>query len=390
MTFPVEIFREFTFEAAHRLPNVPPDHKCARLHGHSYRVEVHVEGPVGETSGWVQDFGDPKAAFKPLDDQLDHHYLNEVAGLENPTSEVLAKWIWDGLVSTLQPQCGASPGDVYLWLYLSRTRLRPMVQLPDVQDEPDNRRIAIDEVGVAGVRYPMAFADGMLSQSGIASWNVTVGLAATHRGTHMSRMVELVHDHGQTFDPRALPIMLKDGLHRLRAESIRVAASMTVGVKVFAPATELESWQPVDVEIVGFSDRDRIVITTRVTADITSLCPCSKAISEYGAHNQRCSVMLGTSGTGDAPYPLSISQSVELIRSRGSSAVFPIVKRLDERLITMRAYDKPAFVEDVARDLSGECRRRAIAHEVAIRSIESIHSHDAVARITWEPPDGGG
>lgn len=101
MTFSAAIFREFTFEAAHRLPQVPSGHKCARLHGHSYRVEVHVEGPVGDASGWVQDFGDLKLAFKPLDDQLDHHYLNEIPGLENPTSEVLAKWIWDGLFGAL-------------------------------------------------------------------------------------------------------------------------------------------------------------------------------------------------------------------------------------------------------------------------------------------------
>lgn len=101
MTHTAEIYREFSFEAAHRLPNVPEGHKCARLHGHSYKVEVHVLGPVGDESGWVQDFGDIKGAFKPLEDQLDHYYLNEIEGLENPTSEVLAKWIWDRLIAVL-------------------------------------------------------------------------------------------------------------------------------------------------------------------------------------------------------------------------------------------------------------------------------------------------
>jgi 6-pyruvoyltetrahydropterin/6-carboxytetrahydropterin synthase len=101
VTYSSEIYREFTFEAAHRLPNVPEGHKCARLHGHSYLAAVHVRGPVGDETGWVQDFGDIKAAFKPLEDQLDHHYLNEVPGLENPTSEVLAKWIWDRLIPHL-------------------------------------------------------------------------------------------------------------------------------------------------------------------------------------------------------------------------------------------------------------------------------------------------
>ncbi|HCF99078.1 MAG TPA: 6-carboxytetrahydropterin synthase QueD [Chloroflexi bacterium] len=96
-----EIFREFTFEAAHRLPNVPNGHKCARLHGHSYRVIVHVSGPVGEQTGWVMDFGDLKAAFCPLEQQLDHYYLNDVPGLENPTSENLARWIWERLTPRL-------------------------------------------------------------------------------------------------------------------------------------------------------------------------------------------------------------------------------------------------------------------------------------------------
>ena len=96
-----EIFKEFTFEAAHRLPFVPDDHKCARLHGHSFRVEIHVTGEVAEKTGWIMDFSDIKSAFKPLYNQLDHHYLNEIEGLENPTSENLARWIWDRLERTL-------------------------------------------------------------------------------------------------------------------------------------------------------------------------------------------------------------------------------------------------------------------------------------------------
>ena len=94
-------FKEFTFEAAHRLPNVAPDHKCARLHGHSFRVAVHVEGETGVTSGWVIDFADIERAFAPLHEQLDHRYLNDVPGLENPTSEHVAMWIWERLSRTL-------------------------------------------------------------------------------------------------------------------------------------------------------------------------------------------------------------------------------------------------------------------------------------------------
>ena len=97
----MEIFREFTFEAAHRLPHVPHGHKCARLHGHSYRVIVHVDGPVESGTGWVMDFGDIKTAFEPVRKQLDHYYLNEIDGLANPTSEILAAWIWERLAPGL-------------------------------------------------------------------------------------------------------------------------------------------------------------------------------------------------------------------------------------------------------------------------------------------------
>lgn len=103
----MELFKEFTFEAAHRLPSVPPDHRCARLHGHSYRVRIHVSGEVDPASGMVIDFTDIKAAFKPIvDEYLDHYYLNDVPGLENPTSENLARWIWQRLRLAL-PQMNA-------------------------------------------------------------------------------------------------------------------------------------------------------------------------------------------------------------------------------------------------------------------------------------------
>jgi 6-pyruvoyltetrahydropterin/6-carboxytetrahydropterin synthase len=97
----MDVFRVFQIEAAHRLPNVPGGHKCARLHGHSFRIEIHISGAVGRDSGWVMDFADLKQAFQPLFDQLDHHCLNDIDGLENPTSENLARWIWDRLLPGL-------------------------------------------------------------------------------------------------------------------------------------------------------------------------------------------------------------------------------------------------------------------------------------------------
>lgn len=97
----MEIYKEFSFEAAHRLPNVPEGHKCARLHGHTFYVRITVSGEVGKASGWVMDYADIKAAFKPVHDRLDHYYLNEIPGLENPTSENLSRWIWKELAPKL-------------------------------------------------------------------------------------------------------------------------------------------------------------------------------------------------------------------------------------------------------------------------------------------------
>lgn len=97
----MEIYKAFTIEAAHRLPNLPESHKCYRLHGHSFKIEVHVTGKVDQNTGWIMDFADISAAFKPLFERLDHHYLNEIEGLENPTSENLARWIWRQLKPAL-------------------------------------------------------------------------------------------------------------------------------------------------------------------------------------------------------------------------------------------------------------------------------------------------
>lgn len=101
----MEVFKEFTFEAAHRLPNVPPGHKCARLHGHSFRVELHVRGEIDEPNGWVLDFADITRIFQPFHAQLDHHYLNEIEGLSNPTSEQIALWLWRRLKPDLPGLC---------------------------------------------------------------------------------------------------------------------------------------------------------------------------------------------------------------------------------------------------------------------------------------------
>jgi GTP cyclohydrolase IB len=122
-----------------------------------------------------------------------------------------------------------------------------------------------------------------------------------------------------------------------------------------------------------------------VVAEVTSLCPCSKAVSDYGAHNQRSRVTLTVVGDLNDPYPLPALEAAELAREVGSCAVYPLIKRVDERAITMMAYDRPAFVEDMVRDLSRLCRSRGFTHDIEVQNLESIHGHDASARISWRP-----
>lgn len=251
----------------------------------------------------------------------------------------------------------------------------------DIQNEFDTRGIELDQVGIDGVRYPVSFEDGYLRQEGIADFEVTVRLQHDRRGTHMSRMVALVHEHLQRFDPRQLPSVLKTGADLLDAPAITVAMAMPISTTVVAPASGRESKQVHDIRIEGHWDNGDVTVKTAVTTEVTSLCPCSKAISDYGAHNQRSQVTLTVTGQGDTPYPLPVQSAVRLLSSSASAPVVPLVKRTDERVLTMQAYDNPVFVEDMARTVSASCRDRGLRHAVSIRNLESIHSHDAIAYV---------
>ena len=257
--------------------------------------------------------------------------------------------------------------------------------LPDIQDEFDARGIELDEVGISRLRYPTIYDDGDISQGGIGDFDVTVRLPAERRGTHMSRMVEIVHKNLAKIDPRELPLVLKGAAAKLDVDDVEIRCALPIATPVTSPQSRRESWQTSDVRLEASLADGLFRLSTSVTSQVTSLCPCSKAISDYGAHNQRSDVTLQVAGDGDHPYPLTVTEAVELIRSVGSCPVYPMVKRPDERAITMAAFEHPVFVEDMVRDLSKQARQRGLTHAVAIRNLESIHSHDAVAGISWSP-----
>jgi GTP cyclohydrolase I len=253
----------------------------------------------------------------------------------------------------------------------------------DIQNESDSRGITIDEVGISGLRYPLTFDDGHIRQQGIADISVTVALQADRRGTHMSRMIALVHEEVAILSPQELPLALKRGLSLLDAPALTLTLTLPLATSVTAPASRQESWQTHDVTISGRITPGDCSVTTAVTTDVTSLCPCSKAISDYGAHNQRSEITLQVTGSADTPYPLPVHEIIELLRATGSAPVIPLIKRPDERVVTMHAYDHPVFVEDIIRDISLTCRKRGLPHTVKAKNLESIHSHDAIAALHY-------
>lgn len=265
------------------------------------------------------------------------------------------------------------------------------VDLPDVQGDADTRGIAIDEVGIGGLRYPVTFDDGELIQSGVAEFEITVALPVDRRGTHMSRMVQATEAHLTQINPYDLRQALKCIAGLLDTEDLRIRVNMPIATYVASPVSGNRGAQVHDLHLETRLDSDKFRLKTAVTTDVTTLCPCSKAISDYGAHNQRSKVTLSVDGEDDLPYPLPAWKLIQMIRGAASCPVYPVVKRPDERAITMAAFDNPKFVEDLIRDLSGDCRRRGLVHQIEARNIESIHSHDAVARLSWAlsaPPPG--
>jgi GTP cyclohydrolase I len=184
-------------------------------------------------------------------------------------------------------------------------------------------------------------------------------------------------------DPHDLHLTFKTIAGLLEAASLQISLTLPIATCVESPVSANRGSQVHDLYLRGHLSDNEFRLKTAVTTDVTTLCPCSKAISDYGAHNQRSRVTLSVDGEADIPYPLAAGQLVQLVRDSASCPVFPVVKRPDERAITMAAYDNPKFVEDLIRDLSASCRELAVPHQIEARNIESIHSHDAVARLSW-------
>ena len=266
----------------------------------------------------------------------------------------------------------------------------------DMQSQADNRQIDIDQVGVSDLRSPIVVLDRKMErQSTVASLNMSVALPHHFKGTHMSRFVEVLNEHRGELTMRTMPALLKDLKEKLEAESARVEVAFPYFIERAAPVSgakglmDYESWFHGESNGAG----DDFVIGVRVP--VTSLCPCSKAISDYGAHNQRGYISIEVrSETDDNGHPTLIwlEELVEVAEASASAPVYALLKRDDERHVTMQAYDNPVFVEDMVRNVAARLKQDGRVHWFRVHAVnhESIHNHGAFAKIEWRRPATGG
>ncbi|MBI4292718.1 MAG: GTP cyclohydrolase I FolE2 [Betaproteobacteria bacterium] len=263
-----------------------------------------------------------------------------------------------------------------------------IVFLPDIQSEIDSRELRIDAVGIHRLRYPMMIrADNRLVQT-IATLSMTVGLPAVAKGTHMSRFVELLEARTEALDQEGFKAILLGMLDRLDARSGTIEMRFPYFVRKTAPVSGVQS--ELDYEVswrASVSDEGRYSFCMCVTVPATSLCPCSKEISAYGAHNQRSHISIEAEIAGE----MEIEELIAIAERGASCEVYGLLKRPDEKYVTERAYDNPKFVEDLVRDVALALNQdpRVGAYAVEVENFESIHNHSAFARIVRPSPAAG-
>jgi GTP cyclohydrolase IB len=253
--------------------------------------------------------------------------------------------------------------------------------LLDVQSQPDARNVRIEAVGIKGLRYPVTIRARQGLVPTVATLSMTVGLEATAKGTHMSRFVELLEAHDGPLDEIAFQNMVVDMLARLDARSGSIEMRFPYFVQKAAPVTGVRS--RLDYEAcwkANVSEDGETSFRVEVSVPATSLCPCSKEISEYGAHNQRSCIRIEAELLGD----LSMEQLIGIAEQSASCEVYGLLKRPDEKYVTERAYDNPKFVEDLVRDVAVALNAdpRIGAYVVEAENFESIHNHSAFARVS--------
>lgn len=270
-----------------------------------------------------------------------------------------------------------------------RPEKTPAGPLEDVQGRGDVRGIRLDCAGVTDVRYPATAIDpDGVERSTIVKMEMSVVVPPESKGTHMSRFIEIVQADDRQLGPATVLRMLREMQGRLEAAEARLVLEYPMFMEREAPVSKSKGMIDIDCGFVGLIDGDDIDLVQKAVVTVTSLCPCSKEISDYGAHNQRGAVTVEVRTRKDedgTPVTLPMGDLIFAAEESASCRIYPVLKRPDERWITMEAYENPVFVEDMVRGVAERLQadERVVSFRVHARNFESIHGHDAFAETSW-------
>jgi len=262
----------------------------------------------------------------------------------------------------------------------TETAKKKKPSIADVQNSADTRQIPIDKVGIKDIRHPVRVQDRSGGeQHTIATFNMYVNLPHNFKGTHMSRFVEILNQHEREITVESFREMLSEMTERLEADSGHIEMNFHYFVNKAAPVSGVESLLDYEVTLIGEVRDGKPGMYVKVVVPVTSLCPCSKSISDRGAHNQRSHVTVQVRNRGF----IWIEELIELVEREASCELFGLLKRPDEKHVTERAYNNPKFVEDLVRDVAVRLNDddRVLAYTVEAENFESIHNHSAYALI---------
>ena len=261
-----------------------------------------------------------------------------------------------------------------------KSALQDALHIPDTQSEPDERHLAIQRVGISSLRYPLQLRIGNAVLPTVAMWALDVALPAEQKGTHMSRFVAWLDALDRPLDAATLRTELAAMLDKLHASEGRIEASFPFFLRKRAPVTGVQSLLEYQGRWIAEARAGVHTVQCEVTVPVKSLCPCSKEISDYGAHNQRSQVTITAELKGDT---LGFESLVRFAEESASSEIWGLLKRPDEKWITERAYENPKFVEDLVRDVALRLNAEPAVgrYRVEVENFESIHNHSAFAVI---------
>ncbi|MDQ3188396.1 MAG: GTP cyclohydrolase FolE2 [Pseudomonadota bacterium] len=258
--------------------------------------------------------------------------------------------------------------------------------LPDVQSGVDRRDLAIQRVGVKSLTHPVLVASERGPQPSVASIDMYVGLPADQKGTHMSRFVDVLQNHAEPLSMTSMQKLLARMVERLDAKAGHVEIQLPFFVMKTAPVSGVESLMDYQLTFTVDIDGAATRFKQKVVVPVTSLCPCSKKVSDYGAHNQRSHITI----SAELAAELAVEEQIRIAEDASSCEIWGLLKRPDEKYVTERAYNNPKFVEDVVRDvalaLNGDAR--IVAYSVEAENFESIHNHSAYALIEHDKRGG--